>query len=135
MDFAANAIALVFGLLGAGLGLAALVSPEIAAKLVRMQAHPDHPDGYAEFRATFGGVFFFLHVAFLVAMFMGQGVIGAAAVLAFGWGGAAIGRVLSLIMDGEAVRTTHNYRSIFVEILAAIAFALPVISFVIDPTG
>jgi len=132
MESLATGIAGIFGVIGAGLGLGAMISPAWAAKLVRMQADPDNPDGYAEFRATFGGVFFFLHIAFLLAVLLGQGVIGAAAVLCFGWGGAAFGRVLSLLLDGAAVRTRHNYVSVAVELVAAAAFALPVIVFVIN---
>ena len=126
-------IAGLFGVIGAGLGLGALVSPAWAAKFVRMQAEPERPDGYAEFRATFGGVFLFLHLAFLTSVFLDAGVIGAAAVLSFGWGGAAVGRILSLLLDGGAVRTRHNYVSIIVELAAAIAFALPVVAFVLNP--
>jgi Domain of unknown function (DUF4345) len=133
MEHITTGIAGVFGVIGAGLGLGAMISPTWAAKLVRMQADPDNPDGYAEFRATFGGVFFFLHAAFLLAVLLGQGVIGAAAVLCFGWGGAAFGRILSLLLDGAAVRTRHNYVSVGVELVAAAAFALPVIVFVIHP--
>jgi len=133
MESAVIGIAGVFGVFGAGLGLGAIISPEWAARLVRMQADPDRPEGYAEFRATFGGVFLFLHLAFLASIFLDQGVIGAAAILSFGWGGAALGRILSLALDGEKVRTRHNYVSIGVEALAAIAFALPVANFVINP--
>lgn len=133
MESAAIGVAGLFGVIGAGLGLGAIISPEWAAKLVRMQADPDRPEGYAEFRATFGGIFLFLHIAFLAAVFLNQGVIGAAAVLSFGWGGAALGRILSLVLDGEKVRTKHNYVSIVVEVAAAIAFALPVVNFVINP--
>ena len=133
MELFANNIAFLFGVLGAGLGLGAMVSPKWAAKLVRMQADPAKPEGYAEFRATFGGVFFFLHLAFLIAASVGQGVVGAAAVLSFGWGGAAVGRILSLMLDGPQVRTRHNFVSIGIELTAAAAFALPVLSYVANP--
>lgn len=133
MESAAIGIAGLFGVIGAGLGLGAIISPEWAARLVRMQADPANPEGYAEFRATFGGVFLFLHLAFLASITLNQGVIGAAAVLSFGWGGAAFGRILSLMLDGEKVRTKHNYVSIIVETAAAIAFALPVANFVTNP--
>ncbi|WP_421785717.1 DUF4345 family protein [Hyphobacterium sp.] len=126
-------IPVLFAVLGAGLGLGALISPRWAAKLVRMQADPARPEGYAEFRATFGGVFLFLHLAFLVAIYLGQGVIGAAAVLSFGWGGAAFGRILSMILDGAKVRTRHNIVSVVVELAAAAGFALPVLGFVTNP--
>jgi len=135
MENIAIGIAGLFGVIGAGLGLGAIISPSWAAKLVRMQADPEKPEGYAEFRATFGGVFLFLHLAFLASVFLGQGVIGAAAVLSFGWGGAALGRILSLVLDGEQVRTRHNYVSIVVELAAAVAFALPVADFVLNPPG
>lgn len=129
MDPAATVISVLFGLFGAGLGLFALVSPEKAAKLVRLQPDADRPEGVSEIRAVLGGVFLFLHLAFLIASFLGSGVIGAAAVLSFGWGGAAAGRILSLILDGETVRTRHNYMSTAIELAAALAFALPVLNY------
>jgi hypothetical protein len=135
MDIVFTIIPVLFAVLGAGLGLGAMISPPWAAKLVRMQADPAQPEGYAEFRATFGGVFFFLHLAFLIAAYLGQGVVGAAAVLCFGWGGAACGRILSLLLDGAKVRTRHNYVSIGVELAAAAAFALPVIRFMGNPAS
>ncbi|GJL98288.1 MAG: hypothetical protein DHS20C06_21050 [Hyphobacterium sp.] len=133
MENIANIPATVFGFLGAGLGLAALLSPGWAEKLVRLRADSSRPEGYAEFRATFGGVFLFLHVGFLAAVFLGQGVIGAAAILSFGWGGAAFGRIVSLVLDGDTVRSRHNFISIGVEVTAGVAFALPVLDFVFYP--
>lgn len=124
-------IVAIAGLFGAALGAGALVSPGWAAKFVRMQADPAQPDGYAEFRATFGGVFLALHAALLVALFTGFGFIGASAMLCAGWAGAAGGRVLSLLLDGsKGVRTRHNYVSIIVEVVMAIVFALPVYNFI-----
>tara|TARA_R110002096_G_scaffold196794_6_gene379776 strand:+ start:3495 stop:3902 length:408 start_codon:yes stop_codon:yes gene_type:complete len=126
----------VAGLLGALLGAAALVSPEWAARFVRLKADPDQPDGYAEFRATFGGVFLMMHVAFLGAFYMGAGMIGAAGVLCAAWAGAAGGRLVSLVLDAaKGVRTKHNLVSLGVEIVVAIIFALPVIDFMTSTPG
>lgn len=133
MDFI-TIFAGVAAVLGVVLGLGALVSPEWASRFVRLKADPVQPDGYAEFRATFGGVFLLLHLAFIAALYLNSGVIGAAAVLSAGWAGAAGGRILSLLLDGaKGVRTKHNLISVAVEIVAAIAFALPVLRFVMNP--
>jgi len=126
----------IAGLFGTALGAGALLSPEWAAKFVRMQADPEQPDGYAEFRATFGGVFLALHAALLIALYTGFGFIGASAMLCAGWAGAAGGRVISLLLDGsKGVRMRHNYVSIVVELVMAVIFALPVLDFIKNPPG
>ena len=54
--------------LGALYGLACMISPTFASNSVRLKADPENPGGYAEFRATFGGVFFMLHITALVLL-------------------------------------------------------------------
>ncbi|MEE2565961.1 hypothetical protein [Hyphobacterium marinum] len=130
MDFI-TIFAAAAAVLGVVLGAGALISPEWASRFVRLKADPAQPDGYAEFRATFGGVFLLLHLAFIAALYLDAGLIGASGVLCAGWAGAAGGRLLSLLLDGaKRVRTQHNVISLVVEIIAAIAFALPVVRFV-----
>ena len=115
--------------LGAIYGLACLVSPEFAARSVRLQADPERPGGYSEFRATFGGVFLGLHLAALAFILMPQkGGAVAAGVLAAGWIGAAIGRLAALFLDAEKVRNTSvNWKLVPFEMIMALAIAAPLL--------
>lgn len=123
-----NALAL---LAGAILGARALLDPHWAAKFVRLQAD-DQGGGFAEFRATYGGVFAGAHMAALLIVLKwitgGEAVIGvcaagAAFVLAAAWGGAAFGRALSYWRDGT--RTPFNRLSMGVEAAMCVAVGLP----------
>jgi len=124
----ANALALVFG---AGLGARALFDPKWASRFVRLR--PDEQaGGFAEFRATYGGVFFAMHVAALVltlryllagGYLVGVVATGAAAVLAAGWAGSSGGRALAILLDG--VDTKFNRQSAAVEAAMALAIAAP----------
>ncbi|MCW5724803.1 MAG: hypothetical protein KIS81_07575 [Maricaulaceae bacterium] len=123
-------LAALAAVIGAGLGVFGLLAPSRAAALVKLQALPGL-GGFAEFRATYGGFFLGLHAAFLIALFLGAGVIGAAGVLCLGWGGVAAGRALSMLADkGEGTRTQFNAISLVFEALIALAFAGPVYAFV-----
>lgn len=123
-------IAVVAAGFGAGLGAYALVRPEFGSNLTRLKADPARPGGYAEFRATLGGMMLLLHLAFIGAAVTGFGAIGAAAVLSAGWGGAALGRIASLLFDGDqGVRVQHTYLSVVIEVVMAAIFAAPVIAF------
>jgi hypothetical protein len=122
-----SALALLFG---AALGARALIDPHWAAKFVRLKQ--DEQGGFAEFRATYGGVFLFLHLVALVfaAFYMlgGEYVIGvlatgAAAVIAAGWGGSALGRIVSMWRDGTD--TKFNRMSAGVEAAMAFAIGMP----------
>ena len=104
-----SALALLFG---AALGARALIDPHWAAKFVRLK--PDEQGGgFAEFRATYGGVFLFLHLVALVFtvfyMLGGEYVIGvlatgATAVISAGWGGSAFGRVYAAKSSAHRVK-------------------------------
>lgn len=118
-------------LLGAGLGARALIDPHWAARFVRLQAD-EQGGGFAEFRATYGGVFLGLHLVALVMsgayLFGGEYVIGvaatgAAAALGAGWAGACIGRLLAIWRDGA--RTRFNYMSVGVEAAVALSISAP----------
>jgi hypothetical protein len=123
-----NALGLLFG---AALGARGLLDPRWAARLVRLQ--PDEQGGgFAEFRATYGGVFLGLHgIAFILTMswiFNGEGpvgttAVGAAAVIAAAWFGASFGRVVSMLRDGT--RTRFNEMSAALEIALAAAIGAP----------
>jgi hypothetical protein len=123
-----SALALAFG---AALGVRALIDPDWAAKFVRLK--PDEQGGgFAEFRATYGGVFLGLHLVALVFTLLylwgGEYVIGvcatgAAAAIAAGWAGAALGRVVAIWRDGAD--TSFNRMSAGVEIAMAFAIGMP----------
>ncbi len=130
-----NALGLGFG---AFLGLRGLLDPKWAQRLVRLM--PDEQGGgFAEFRATYGGVFLGLHGLALVMTLLyslggeyvvGVAATGAAAVLSAGWAGAAFGRVLSMLLD--SADTKFNRLSAGVEVALALAIAAPWIAWLLD---
>jgi hypothetical protein len=129
-----NALALGFG---GALGLRALFNPKWAARFARLR--PDEQGGgEAEFRATYGGVFFFTHAAalFFTLKYLGGGshvigvcATGAAAVLSAGWAGSAAGRFFAIWRDG--VRTRFNLLCAVAEIALALAVGAPWIVWVL----
>jgi hypothetical protein len=115
---------------GAFLGARGLVDPRWAATLVRLREGP--AGGFAEFRATYGGVFLGLHLAALAFTLaylrtgnavIGVAATGAAATLAFGWAGAAFGRLVSIWRDKTG--TAFNWTSVGVESALALAIGAP----------
>lgn len=130
-----NALALVFG---AALGARALFDPKGAARFVRLKAD-EQGGGFAEFRATYGGVFLGVHVVALMMtlMYLGGGeyvvgvaATGAAAALGAGWAGSSGGRVLAMLLDGAD--TKFNRISAAVEAGLALAIAAPWIGWAIS---
>lgn len=124
-----NALALVFG---AFLGARGLLDPHWAAKLVRLK-EDEQGGGFAEFRATYGGVFLGLHIAALYltygylrggALLSGVMAAGAAFALALGWAGAASGRLVSMWRDPGA-NTKFNRLSVLVEATMAVLIGAP----------
>ncbi len=123
-----SALALVFG---ACLGVRGLFTPRWAQKFVRLQ--PDEQGGgFAEFRATYGGMILGLHLAalfFAVSWIIYGGALigvlatGACAVTAAAWGGTAFGRSLSMLRDGAYTR--FNLFSALIEAAVAIIIAAP----------
>ena len=123
-----SALALAFG---AWLGVRGLISPRWAQKLVRLE--PDQQGGgFAEFRATYGGLFLGLHGAALFfalswivfgGALIGVLATGACAVIAAAWGGAAAGRALSMLRDRTYTR--FNLLSSLFEAVLAIIIAAP----------
>jgi hypothetical protein len=123
-----SALALAFG---AGLGLRALFDPHWARKLVRLQAD-EQGGGFAEFRATYGGMFLGVHaVAFVFSLLwimggelvVGAVAAGASACAAAGWAGASVGRVAAMIRDDAA--TPFNRMSAALEAVVALLIAAP----------
>jgi hypothetical protein len=122
---------------GAALGARALFDPYWAQKLVRLK--PDEQGGgFAEFRATYGGLLFGAHVVALVLIalyfIVGEFVIGvaatgASAVLSAAWGGTAFGRAIAIWRDGAD--TKFNRLSLGIELLAAAAIGAPWIVWVL----
>lgn len=127
--WALNALALAFC---AGLGARALFDPNWASRFVRLK--PDEQGGgFAEFRATYGGLFLASHAAALYFtmkwIFGGEAVIGvfaagAAAALAGAWGGSAVGRVFALASD-RSLATKFNRISVIGEAAIALLIAAP----------
>jgi hypothetical protein len=133
-----NALALV---VAAGLGVRALIDPNWAARFVRLKAD-DQPGGFAEFRATYGGLFAFAHgAAFVLTLkyltdgdhVIGLAATGAAAPLAAAWAGAAFGRCVSMLRDGA--RTRFNTITAGVEALFALAIGAPWAMWFLSPPG
>jgi hypothetical protein len=120
--FFISAGTLAFGL---GLGVKGMFDPAWAGRLVRLQAENGQPEGYAEFRATFGGMFLGLHLsalAFLV--FWGKDAgIAACSILAAGWLFTALGRYLSYSIDTHT-HNGHVARSVAIEGIIGLAIAV-----------
>ncbi|HYD87214.1 MAG TPA: hypothetical protein VEA80_07055 [Vitreimonas sp.] len=130
-----NVLALMFG---AGLGARALIDPRWAARFVRL-APDEQGGGFAEFRATYGGVFLGLHAAALLlalryllsgGALIGVAAAGASAALAAGWAGSAFGRAVAIWRDGADTR--FNRLSVVVEAGIALAIAAPWIAWLVS---
>ncbi len=121
-----------FGLaIGIALGARALIDPKWAARFVRLKAD-EQAGGFAEFRATYGGMFLAVHAAALLMTLMylnggefviGVAATGGAAALGAAWAGACGGRVLSMLLD--RTDTPFNRMSAAVEAALALAIAAP----------
>jgi hypothetical protein len=110
--------------LGALMGLKGMADPQWAARLVRLQPEDGKPEGMAEFRGTFGGMFLGLHVVALVIVLFQGGAAGIAVcwVLAAGWWMTAIGRAWARVADPG---TKHPFvlQSIAIEVVAGTLIA------------
>lgn len=134
MDALSYWIAVVALAVGAGLGVVGFFFPKTAARIVRLQADPDPklPGGFAEFRASYGGLFLGGHAAALaVTIPAARGsawaenfALGACAVLAAAWAMTAVGRVLSGFLD--RTRTGYNVGSAIFEAVLAVMIAAPI---------
>ena len=101
-------------LAGAGLTLAmgclGLFFPRLASRLTGLDART--PPGFSEFRATFGGS---LVLPALLILFIETPMAFAFAGL--WWAGAALGRVVSIILDRSS--TPQNWTAVAFELLFA----------------
>ena len=118
--------------IGALLGLISLLWPHKAARIVRLCPDPASKGGFAEFRATYGGLLLFAHLAVLLAIFMREqagmaSVIGASFAVGAGWLGAALGRAIAMLADHGAhqTRTGYNLFSTVFELALALALLAP----------
>lgn len=127
--------------IGAGMGAYAMINPRWAAGLVRLRDDPERPGGFAEFRGTYGGLFFGGHAvsAYLVLTALdlatsGAGlgpaavlIIPATAIPASLWWGTAIGRAISVIVDRTG--GGFNYASLAFEAVLGALIAAPLFAF------
>lgn len=118
MITAAYILTLIMLALGALLGFKGWFDPKWGADLVRLQPKDGQPEGVAEFRGTFGGMFAGLHLAALaIGLFSGTDAgVAAASVIAAGWLGTAAARIHSFTVDAAA---NHPFvkQSIIIEIV------------------
>ena len=124
-----SAAALVFCAL---IGLGALFAPKWAQGVVRLvpDPHPDRPGGFSEFRATYGGLLFMLHITALVILLRLNGPLALLAIMpiAAGWFGAGLGRLVSYLADTKENRAPGMIPIwIAVEFALALAIASPVL--------
>lgn len=119
----------------AAVGVMSLLSflhPNWGARLVRLRDDPERPGGFAEFRATYGGIFLGSHGAALGLIIMylasandlvGVTAGGAVLVLGAGYAGSAAGRAFSMLRDGT--RTGFNLGSTGFEAACALLLWAP----------
>lgn len=113
---------------GAGMGLGGLFAPKWASALVRLRE--DQPGGFAEFRGTYGGLFFGAHAVALALMLtsletesLGATALGAVLACSAMWIGTGVGRVLSIAAD--KTNTKFNQGSVAFEIALGLAILAP----------
>lgn len=119
-------------LAGALMGLASLFAPKWAQGVVRLvpDPDPDRPGGFSEFRATYGGLLFMLHMTALVLLLRVGGLFAIFAIMpvAAAWFGAGVGRLFSYILDTKENRGTGMILVwIPLELALGLAIACPVL--------
>ena len=110
---------------GAGLGLKGILDPAWAGKLVRLQPENGQPEGFAEFRGTFGGMFLGLHAMALICLVFWKNDAGVTAciILSAGWLMTALGRFVAYKKDPDC-QHRHVLVSIWIEISAGVLIAV-----------
>lgn len=103
-------------LIGAGLGLCALVAPRRMLAFVGLAEAA--PEGLAEARATYGGLFLALELG-AAALWHAEGSTDGCLVAGLAWTGAAAGRLVSLAIDGR--RTARNGQAVAFELSIGLA--------------
>lgn len=127
-----TAISALALLAGALMGLGALFAPKWAQGVVRLVPDPDpaRPGGFSEFRATYGGLLFMLHVTALVVLVRIGGPLAVFTIMpvAAGWFGAGIGRTMSYLFDTKENRAPGMIPVwIPLELALGLAIACPVL--------
>ena len=97
-------------LIGLGLGAMGLLAPRRALRFVGLKE--DAAEGLGEVRATYGGVFIALELV-AAALLLGRDDSAGMVVAGAAWLGAALGRVVSLVVDGR--RTPKNAAAVLFE--------------------
>ena len=118
-------------------GLMALFNPRWVAGFLHLTEDPDplKPGGFSEFRATFGGLFLFLHMmAFVLILATQSGrpilTIMIVTPIAAAWIGAGFGRMLSYILDKEKNRSSaHVLKFMALEYVSGLAIMAPMLQF------
>lgn len=116
---------------GSYAGLLAIISPGRIARSLRLQADMRKPGGYAEFRSTFGGVFFMIHATAIALVFLIAPQMSVYVILpiAAAWYGAAICRLLSMGLDkDENGEGGINRYWVCLELIVGSVIALPALS-------
>jgi hypothetical protein len=110
-------------LAGTVLGLAALGWPRRMLSFVGLAEAA--PEGLAEARATYGGLFLALELG-STGLWLGAGSTHGLLVTGLAWCGAALGRCLSLVVDGR--RTARNVQAVAFELAIGLAHLGAVLS-------
>lgn len=105
-----SGLALLGVLTGLGLGLMGLLTPHRALRFVGLKAAAE--EGLGEVRATYGGMFIALELV-AAALLLGRDDSAGMVVAGAAWLGAALGRVVSLVVDGR--RTPKNAAAVLFE--------------------
>ena len=115
---------------GGWMGLYSMLKPSWGSKAVGLSATPGNHEGYSEFRATYGGLFFFGHLSALVGLFMFDSLVAplVCVPLAAGWLGAGLGRMLSITRDADA-NTRQNWIWVGFEWGMGVLIGLPLLGF------
>lgn len=121
-----NAVTLMGLGIGTLLGGLGLLYPKGASAIVRLIADPQKPEGFAEFRGTYGGLFLATHFLGLWLVLFGSDrflIKGALWMLGALWIGTACGRGPAFVLD--RTRTLYVAGSICFECLIGAMIAGP----------
>lgn len=111
---------------GAWMGLYSMLKPSWGSKAVGLVPKDGHPEGPSEFRASFGGLFFFGHLATLILLWKLDPLSAPVVLVALSaaWCGSGLGRILSIIKD-EGTATRLNWIWVAFEMGMGLAISLP----------
>jgi hypothetical protein len=109
-----------------GLGLGGMILPKLAQRITLLAPIAGKPKAIAEVRASFGGLYFGLGLAVIMALIGGNGVVGTSFAAACAWLGLAIGRTVSLAADRSG--SAWNWISLAIEIVTGLLLMAPFIA-------